>query len=216
MHAVLCANAPFSEEAIALLREATQRADLLVGVDGGARTLMRYGLTPQLVTGDGDSLTKEEQDALVRAGTELVPTPDQDFTDLDKALAYVIAVKGATKITVFGATGGRLDHSYSGFSALIKHGRSAQSAQIELVDETATYELVVGEWQKSGENLVGRTLSLLALGRVEGITTIGVRWPLVNDWLAPGLRDGTLNEITEASVRVQARSGDLIVMLHHL
>ena len=213
MHAVLCANAPFSEEAIALLREAMQKADLLVGVDGGARTLMRYGLIPQLVTGDGDSLTIEEQDALVRAGAELVPTPDQDFTDLDKALAYVIAVKGATRLTIFGATGGRLDHSYSVFSALIKYGRRVP---IALVDETARYELVVGEWQKSGENLVGRTLSLLAFGRVEGITMIGVRWPLTDAWLAPGLRDGTLNEMNEDKVSVQARSGDLIVMLHHL
>ncbi|WP_395094510.1 thiamine diphosphokinase [Armatimonas sp.] len=213
MHVVLCANAPFSREAIALLREAAQTAELLVAVDGGARTLMRYDLTPQLVTGDGDSLTIEEQEALAVAGAELVPTPDQDFTDLDKALAYVIEARGATRITVFGATGGRLDHTYSVFSVLIKHGRSAP---IELVDETATYELVVGEWQKSGENLVGRTLSLLAFGRVEGITMIGVRWPLTDAWLAPGLRDGTLNEINEDKVRVQVSSGDLIVMLHHL
>ncbi|WP_395145793.1 thiamine diphosphokinase [Armatimonas sp.] len=213
MHVVLCANAPFSGEAIALLREAAQGADLLVGVDGGARTLLRYGLPPQLVTGDGDSLTRAEQEALVVAGAELVPTPDQDFTDLDKALAYVIAVRGATKLIVFGATGGRLDHSYSVFSALIKHGRRVP---IVLVDEMARYELVVGEWLCAEPNLRGRTLSLLAFGRVEGITMIGVRWPLTDDWLAPGLRDGTLNQITEDSVRVGVGSGELIVMLHHV
>lgn len=213
MHVVLCANAPFSGEAIALLREAAQTADLLVGVDGGARTLMRYDLIPQLVTGDGDSLTREEQETLVRAGAELVPTPDQDFTDLDKALAYVIEVKSATRITVFGAMGGRLDHSYSVFSALIKYGRRVP---IALVDETARYELVAREWLCAEPNLRGCTLSLLAFGRVEGITMTGVRWPLTDDWLAPGLRDGTLNEITEASVHVQVRSGDLIVMRHHL
>ena len=213
MHVVLCANAPFAGEAARLLWEAAQTADLLVGVDGGARTLMRYGMIPQLVTGDGDSLTREEQEALVVAGAELVPTPDQDLTDLDKALSYVIEVKSATRITVFGATGGRLDHSYSVFSTLIKYGRRVPLA---LVDETARYELVVREWQCAEPNSRGRTLSLLAFGRVEGITMTGVRWPLTDDWLAPGLRDGTLNEITEASVRVQVRSGDLIVMRHHL
>ncbi|WP_309714762.1 thiamine diphosphokinase [Armatimonas sp.] len=213
MHAVLCANAPFSGEAEELLQEAVARADILLGVDGGARTLQRYGLIPHIITGDGDSLSDDERAVLVRAGAKLVPTPDQDYTDLDKALTYVREEWGATKVTVFGATGGRLDHSYSVFSALIKHGRSLS---LQLVDETAMYELVVGEWQRSGSDLVGRPLSLLAFGRVEGITTKGVRWPLTNDWLAPGLRDGTLNEVTEDSVTVAVASGELIVMLHHI
>jgi thiamine pyrophosphokinase len=212
MHAVLCANAPFSGEAEGLLRDAVESASILVGVDGGARTLQRYGLIPQIITGDGDSLRDDERVALVRAGAKLVPTPDQDYTDLDKALSWVRG-QGATQITVFGATGGRLDHSYSVFSALIKHGRSLP---LQLVDETAMYELVVGEWQRAGRDLVGRSLSLLAFGRVEGITTKGLRWPLANDWLAPGLRDGTLNEVTDESIQISVGSGDLITMLHHI
>ena len=212
MHAVLCANAPFSGEAEGLLRDAVESASILVGVDGGARTLQRYGLIPQIITGDGDSLRDDERAALVRAGAKLVPTPDQDYTDLDKALSWV-REQGATQITVFGATGGRLDHSYSVFSALIKHGRSLP---LQLVDETAMYELVVGEWQRSGRDLVGRLLSLLAFGRVEGITTKGLRWPLANDWLAPGLRDGTLNKVTDESIEISVGSGDLITMLHHI
>jgi thiamine pyrophosphokinase len=213
MHVILCANAPFSGEAAATLVEAARSAELLVGVDGGARTLQRYGLTPQVVTGDGDSLEPEERTALEFAGALLVPTPDQDFTDLDKALAYVIDERGATKVTVFGATGGRLDHTYSVFSALIKHGRRVP---IQLVDETARYELVASHWECAEPNLIGRNLSLLAFGRVERITSAGVRWPLTNDWLAPGLRDGTLNQVTEARVQITVGSGDLVVMLHHL
>ena len=125
----------------------------------------------------------------------------------------MIEAYGATEITVFGATGGRLDHSYSVFSVLIKYGRQVP---IVLVDETARYALVARLWEHAEPQLIGRTLSLLAFGRVEGITMTGVRWPLTNDWLAPGLRDGTLNQITEDRVRVEVASGDLIVMLHHL
>jgi thiamine pyrophosphokinase len=51
---------------------------------------------------------------------------------------------------------------------------------------------------------------------VEGITTKGLRWPLANDWLAPGLRDGTLNEVTDESIQISVGSGDLITMLHHI
>lgn len=198
---------------MALLRDAAQSADLLVGVDGGARTLLRHGLIPHIVTGDGDSLSEQEREALLAAGAQLVPTPDQDYTDLDKALTYVIEAHGATQLTVFGATGGRLDHSYSVFSALLKHGRRVR---VQLVDETARYEAVQGHWHCAEPELVGRTLSLLAFGRVEGVTTTGLRWPLTDDWLAPGHRDGTLNEVTEAQITVQVGSGELIIMLHHL
>ena len=212
MHALLMANAPFNSATEPFLYTALSDAQLLVGGDGGARTLLQLGLTPQVVTGDGDSLSDIEREALVAAGAVLVPTPDQSYTDLDKALSWACE-QGATRITVFGATGGRLDHSYSVFSALIKHSRQLP---IRLVDETALYEAVGSQWQHSAPDLVGRTLSLLAFGRVEGITTVGVRWPLENDWLAPGVRDGTLNEVTDSSVQVTVRSGDLIVMLHHL
>jgi thiamine pyrophosphokinase len=212
MHVILCANAPFSEGDAARLLEAAGRSALLIGVDGGARTLLSYGLIPTVVTGDGDSLTEAEREALAAAGSLLVPTPDQDYTDLDKALNYAIEERGATAITIFGATGGRLDHSYSVFSALIKHGRRVP---ISLVDETARYELVHRQWHCTEPQLIGRTLSLLAFGRVEGVTTTGLRWPLTDDWLAPGHRDGTLNQVVESSITVQVGSGELIVMLHH-
>lgn len=212
MHALLMANAPFPEAAEARLQEAVGQAQILIGVDGGARTLLRLGLIPDIVTGDGDSLTDTERESLAAAGARLILTPDQDFTDLDKALTYGIETLGITHATVFGATGGRLDHSYSVLSTLIKHG---SRLHIRLIDETATYFLVNGEHTLEGENLPGKRLSLLAFGRVEGITTTGLRWPLTDDWLAPGLRDGTLNEITQSRVTLSVRSGSLIVMAHH-
>lgn len=212
MHALLMANAPFSDEALPFLQRAIAQVQVRIGVDGGARTLLRLGFCPDVVTGDGDSLTDEERESLVRAGARFVATPDQDFTDLDKALTYSRETLGITEASIFGATGGRLDHSYSVFSTLIKHGTCLR---LRLVDETATYFLVGEQETLTGEALRGRTLSLLAFGRVEGVTTTGLRWPLTNDWLAPGLRDGTLNEIVESSITLKVGSGSLIAMLHH-
>ncbi len=211
MHALLMANAPFVSEAEPYLREALAQAQLLVGVDGGARALLRLGLIPDVVTGDGDSLTDAEREALRESGAQLIPTPDQDYTDLDKALSW-LREQSATQITVFGATGGRLDHTYSGLSALLKH---AQHLPIKFIDETARYERVTEHWECQEPNLIGRTLSLLAFSRVEGVTTKGVRWPLTKEWLAPGQRDGTLNEVTEERVQISVDAGELIVMLHH-
>jgi thiamine pyrophosphokinase len=212
MKAVLVVNGTLSLEAEPLLRRAVEASDLVVGVDGGTYHLLRLGLLPQIVTGDFDSLAANDREHLAGQGVHLYHTPDQDFTDLDKATFAAINVFGATQIHVFAATGGRLDHIYSVLSTVIKYGRIVD---IRLVDEFGETFLVPESLVLTGADLPGRTLSLLALGTVEGITTVGVRWPLDNETLAPGIRDGTLNEIISETVSVTVRKGDLIVMLHH-
>src|SRR5689334_14228442 len=67
----------------------------LVGVDGGAARLWEMGLLPHIVTGDFDSLSAGCRTVLAAAGSRVVPTPDQNFTDLDKALAYAVDILAA-------------------------------------------------------------------------------------------------------------------------
>lgn len=193
------------------LRARVAAGGWLGGVDGGAQRLQEMGLIPDFVSGDFDSLTEDARAALAAAGAEIVPTPDQNFTDLDKALAYATESLGAREVFVWGATGGRLDHTCANLSALIKHGRRAD---IRLVDDIGETRLVNGEAHLSGPELIGRTLSLIALGPVEGIWSEGVRWPLRGEGLAPGVRDGTSNEIVAQTVRVRVGAGDLLLMLH--
>ncbi len=144
-------------------------------MDGGAARLHALGLIPHLVTGDFDSLSGEAKEALAAAGAQIVPTPDQNYTDLDKALGYSIEVLGACTIYVFGATGGRLDHTYSALSAVLKYGRRAD---VRLVDEVGETWLLHGEATLNGPGLAGRILSLMAFGVVTDIRTEGLRWPL--------------------------------------
>jgi thiamine pyrophosphokinase len=212
MKAVLVANGPFDDICSMRLRDAVGSSELVIGIDGGTRTLTRLGLTPTHVTGDFDSLSQEERDDLESLGVRIVPTPDQDFTDLDKALRFAFEELGATGATVFGATGGRLDHLYSVLSVLIKYARTRD---VTLVDRVGEVFLARGSLELRGADLVGRTLSLLALGPAEGVKTTGVAWPLTAERLAPGERDGTLNVVTEETVTISCASGDLLVYLHH-
>ncbi len=214
--AVLVAAGPLTAGAETRLRAvlAAREGARLVGVDGGAATLAALGLSPHLVTGDGDSLDAAVLADLAKRGARIVPTPDQNFTDLDKALGYVLETS-ARAVRVFGATGGRLDHTYSALSALLKHARARPDADIRLVDEWGeTFALNIFV-TLSGLDLPGRVLSLLALGPVSDVWTTGVRWPLSGELLAPGVRDGTLNIVTETVVTIQAKAGDLLVLLGH-
>ena len=209
---VLCINGILAPAAETRLRSTVAAANTVVGVDGGTRHLLRLGILPDFVTGDFDSLTAEELAALAARGVRIVPTPDQNYTDFDKALTFTLDELGAERVRVFGASGGRLDHIYSNLSALIKYGRRAD---IRLVDETGETWLIDGKTIITGADLPRRTLSLLAFGPADGVTTTGLRWPLQDESLAPGVRDGTLNEVTEETVTVRVQRGDLLILLHH-
>jgi thiamine pyrophosphokinase len=214
MNAVLVANGPILEIPAERLRLAAASADAVIGIDGGARSLVQLGLLPTHVTGDFDSLGPTERDELKTRGAKIIPTPDQDFTDLDKALTVCFETLGASAAQVFGAGGGRLDHLYSNLSTLLKHGRTRDVLFVDGFGETFSLE-PGGQFLLDDPELVGRTLSLLALGPVRGITTTGLRWPLTNESLAPGVRDGTLNEIVSETVEITFTSGNLLVMVQH-
>lgn len=194
------------------LRARVRDGGWLIGVDGGAAALWEQGLIPHIVTGDFDSLSEAARADLAAAGARIVPTPDQEYTDLDKALAYTLDVLGARRVAVFGATGGRLDHTFAALSALVKYGRRAD---VRLVDDVGETRLVHGRMRLTGDDLVGRVLSLIALGPVEGIHSRGVRWPLQGESLAPGIREGTSNRVTACTVEIEAARGDLLLFLHH-
>jgi thiamine pyrophosphokinase len=205
-------NGVLHPDAVPLLRAAIADADLVLGVDGGTRHLLANDLLPHVVTGDFDSLTEDERADLEVRGVRLISTPDQEYTDLDKALGITIEDFSATTVYVFAATTGRLDHIYSNLSATLKHSRRAD---VRLVDEVGQTWSVNGNLTIEGPGLSGRVLSLMALGPVQGITTTGVRWPLTDATLAPGIRDGTLNETIAETVTIHHKTGDLLVMLHH-
>lgn len=209
---VMAAGGPITDAEAALLRAASEVADIRFGVDSGTRHFLQVEQLPHLVSGDFDSLNEDELLWLEGQDIRVLPTPDQDYTDLDKALTIALDELGAGQVRIFAATGGRLDHIYSVLSTLVKYGRRAD---VRLVDEVGETWLVNGTITLTGVDLPGRTLSLMALGVVEGITTTGVVWPLSNESLAPGIRDGTLNQIAEESVQITVGTGDLLVMLHH-
>ena len=50
----------------------------------------------------------------------VVPTPDQDFADLEKAV-LLARERGATHIAMLGATGGRMDHTLGNFALLQRY-----------------------------------------------------------------------------------------------
>jgi len=202
--AIVVANAPlrWTDELVRIVRS----ADLVVAADGGANHLARIGVRPVAVVGDLDSIRPE-----VRAWLGerlLVPRPDQDHTDLDKTLSWVIDERGARRVTVLGATGGRLDHALENLALL---ARWSERAEVELRDAATR---VVAVHSAAVLSVVpGSTVSLLPAGRCERVWTEGLRWPLAGEPLDLLARTGISNQATGEHVSLRVEGGTLLVFL---
>ncbi len=201
MRALIVANGtpPGAER----LAEAIDAADFVLAADGGANKLAALGLRCDCILGDFDSL-----DLAVFPNVPRVAAVDQDHTDIDKAIAYAIA-QGATSIVMTGVTGDRLDHTFGALSMLVKYGRKVDLA---LLDDVGRARLVNDEIVIPTH--ASQAVSLLPLGHVEGVSTMGLRWELDGDSLAAGVRDGISNEATGDTVSVTCWGGDLVVYWH--
>jgi thiamine pyrophosphokinase len=185
-----------------LLRDLADRADLVVAADGGARHAFAAGVTPDYAVGDLDSLTAEERSQL--GPLHVVLDPDPDRTDLQKAIDFALQ-RGATSINIAGAGGSRADHALANLSVLVLY---RSRARLALIDDLFEVSLVDGESEVDAPP--GTVVSLIAIGRAEGVTTSGLRWDLSDHTLTFGTY-GVHNEVAAPPARINVRSGDLLL-----
>lgn len=86
--------------------------DLFIGVDGGSLFLIEQGICPDLAVGDFDSVSEKELALICSQSKEVLQAqPEKDDTDLELAVKAVFARYPQAQVTIFGAFGGRLDHT---------------------------------------------------------------------------------------------------------
>lgn len=206
MHWILLANGhlAFSRN----VRSLIDAADRLVGVDGGCRHLEALGRLPDIAVGDMDSIPDSLLMRYHDAGVEThLHPPRKDATDLELALDLALD-RGATRISILGGTGGRLDHTLGNLFLLSRCLPAGIPACV--MDEGQCVHLVDRSLTLSGA--AGDTLSLLpATPEVSGVTLAGLEYPLQDATLTFGTSWGMSNVFTGASATVTLRSGRLFV-----
>jgi thiamine pyrophosphokinase len=188
-----------------------QEGDWILGADGGAARALAWGLTPQVVIGDMDSLPNKDRVILEERGSQFVEHPRaKDETDLELALAYA-AEHGAQEIVIFGALGGRLDHTLA--NVLLLSLPSLQEVQARIVDGDQEALLLRGGEAATLHGNPGDIVSLLPLaGDARGVTTEGLVWALDRATLRLGFSRGVSNEMLGDEARVQLEEGLLLVV----
>ncbi|MDF7638739.1 thiamine diphosphokinase [Lactobacillus sp. ESL0791] len=93
------------------LRAAQNNGELLIGVDRGCLLLEEMGLIPDLAVGDFDSLRNTELAQVEKQIPDIrYSLPEKDFTDSELMVRYAFKEYRVETLTLYGATGGRLDH----------------------------------------------------------------------------------------------------------
>ncbi|MEX2292193.1 MAG: thiamine diphosphokinase [Acidimicrobiales bacterium] len=182
---------------------------VVVAADSGIDQALSVGLRVDVAVGDFDSVSPAALQAVTAAGAIVESHPSaKDETDLELALDAAMA-RGARHISVLGGHGGRLDHFLG--NALLLASPKYESADLVAEMGAARITVVRREAVLSGAPCDLVTL-LAGHGRVTGVTTDGLLYPLDDEDLLPGSTRGLSNEFVSTEAIVRVRGGVLLAV----
>ncbi len=138
--------------------------EFIIGVDQGAFFLMSNNMKVDLAIGDFDSVTEAQYKDIEKYCVETKKYRSRkDYTDLYLALEEVLEMD-YHKIIIYGAMGGRFDHSYANLSLLRLGSISIITEDVEM------YALHPGRHRIKNKH---KYISFFAMEDVEGLTLSG-------------------------------------------
>ena len=135
---------------------------------------------------------------------------DQDLADLEKALLLALE-RGADKITIAGAGGGRIDHTLTAMALLMRYHREAA---LTLEHDGSRVRALSGSLDDPGRMTLATrphdTISLIAFAPARAVSLEGVTWPL-EDAILPVGTHGVSNSATGTLVTLEIRGGSVLI-----
>lgn len=179
--------------------------DTIICADSGCMSAHRLGIVPDVVIGDFDSFPIKE--AVAKNEKIVLPT-EKDKTDTHECVCYAIE-HGFDEILLLGATGTRLDHTIANIH-LLKIALDS-NIKMKIVDEHNEVYLTDKEITLAKSD--GRHVSVLPIGKAEGISSEGLYYPMNGASMEFGNPYGVSNEFTENKAKISVNSGLLLVIL---
>jgi len=156
------------------------------------------------ISGDFDSHTGNDENIYHE---KFIFTPDQNFTDFQKALD-ILKNKDVKKVDVYGGSGGEQDHFLGNLHVAFLF---KDLMEITFYDEFSSYFFIPKDFEIN--NVEGKMVSLLPFPKVENLVTDGLNWELKNEDLEITKRIGTRNFATKSTVKISYSDGDLLVFI---
>ena len=181
-----------------------KNAGSIICADGGADQLISHNLTPDVIVGDMDS-TKFQKENFKGLW---ISSSDQNRTDLQKTLDWCVS-NNIPEVTVLGIMGKREDHSLGNLHVLAEF---SHKMDIQFVTNYAVIYCTQGK--KIFSSLAGQQISIVAIEKVQSISTVGLKYELKNKPFLPAC-NGISNEAIGKTFTIE--STELIwLFINHL
>jgi thiamine pyrophosphokinase len=192
----------------------------IIAADGGAFHCSNLRITPNVIIGDMDSITKGMIEKLgSRSGSSIGAAAagdirfisfnqDKDESDTQLALDYLVK-NGYEKIIVIGAFGSRADHSYANLSLL--SSPAYDSVKVSIITENSEIYVVKDPCTIKGE--IGKKISIFSLTPFTFFEkTTGLKFKLKNEKLLFSPARGLSNEFTKDNAKLYISEGWLLIV----
>lgn len=190
-----------------LMGQLLEWSPLVIVLDNAIERVMELGIKVDVLLGDFDNCFEAEKYKELQYPLEIVHTPNQDKTDLEKALDYLIDRK-IPAANVIWATGKRADHTITNITNIVRY---RDLIKVVILDDHSKVFLLPKKFEKwYPENT---PLSLIPIGKVIGIKTQNLKYELNNEELTLGYRTGSSNvTLKDGIVLIEHKEGDLLMM----
>lgn len=182
-------------------------ADLIIAADSGYDSCLKNEVVPDIVTGDFDSIVSQPD----ITKTKIIPSPEQNATDFEKALRLVPAE--ATCLEILGGTGLRSDHFLT--NLLIASGQPP-NRKVVFYDDLQSIHRVTPECPLEITLDPETIISLIPFSDCSGTSTKGLFWNLFGTDMGPEKQFGQSNKVVSPDINVRIRSGRLFVVINQL
>ena len=185
----------------------TEGYAIIACTDGASHYLKEKNFSLEkldFISGDFDSHSGIDENIYYE---KFIFTPDQNFTDFQKALD-ILKNKDVKKVDVYGGSGGEQDHFLGNLHVAFLF---KDLMEITFYDEFSSYFFIPKDFEIN--NVEGKMVSLLPFPKVENLVTDGLNWELKNEDLEITKRIGTRNFATKSTVKISYSDGDLLVFI---
>ena len=196
--AVILANGEYPTHVLPL--KILEEAQFVICCDGAANEYILRGHTPDIIIGDGDSLSPENK---TRFSDIIHHITDQETNDQTKAVHF-LQEKGYREIAIVGATGKREDHTLGNISLLLDYMKNG--TKVRTITDYGVF-IPASDTQTFASH-PGQQISIINFG-AKGLKGEGLVYPLsdfTNWW------QGTLNEATSDKFTIHC-TGEYLVFL---
>ena len=180
-----------------------ESGDLIIAADGGYLYLEKAGIKPDIAIGDFDSLNISPVcDKIIKLN------PVKDITDMDAAVKVGID-EGFSCFHLYGATGGRIDHTIANIQLIASLAQRKMKAFIH--DGNMIITAICNDSLQFGSESKGYISVFSHSEKCSGVYLKGLKYPLENAELTNTFPLGVSNEFIGKKSEIIIGNGTAIV-----